>query len=99
MAAVMQMLQIDEGKYQALQLPIVFCAIDTDRLILETTEAVAAAIGADRVGIRLCPYNTWMDATDTVERAMAKNIYLVQELQKRVPGMAYIHMVSTFSLN
>eukprot|EP00878_Enallax_costatus_P010180 GHUV01010626.1.p2 GENE.GHUV01010626.1~~GHUV01010626.1.p2 ORF type:complete len:135 (+),score=26.79 GHUV01010626.1:2367-2771(+) len=34
-----------------------------------------------------------MDATDTVDRAIEKNIYLVQELERRVPGMAYIHMV------
>eukprot|EP00879_Flechtneria_rotunda_P030841 GHRR01033533.1.p1 GENE.GHRR01033533.1~~GHRR01033533.1.p1 ORF type:complete len:354 (+),score=113.72 GHRR01033533.1:2089-3150(+) len=63
------------------------------RLILEVAEATANAIDADHVGIRLSPYNTFLDASDTVERAIEKNVLLMKELDKRVPGLAYIHMV------
>jgi len=61
--------------------------------MLEVLEAVAAAVGEDRVGVRLCPYNIWMDATDTVEAAVRKNVWLMQELSRRLPGLAYVHMV------
>jgi 12-oxophytodienoic acid reductase len=63
------------------------------RLLLEVMEAVAGAIGADRVGLRLSPYNSFLDAQDTVERAIEKNVWLMRELDRRVPGLAYIHMV------
>jgi 2,4-dienoyl-CoA reductase-like NADH-dependent reductase (Old Yellow Enzyme family) len=56
-------------------------------------EAVAAAIGPQRVGLRLSPYNTFLDACDNVERAVEKNVWLMQALDKRVPGLAYMHMV------
>jgi 2,4-dienoyl-CoA reductase-like NADH-dependent reductase (Old Yellow Enzyme family) len=55
--------------------------------------AVAGAIGAERVGLRLSPYNTFLDACDSVERAVEKNTWLMGELDARVPGLAYIHMV------
>ncbi|KAF6263436.1 putative 12-oxophytodienoic acid reductase [Scenedesmus sp. NREL 46B-D3] len=63
------------------------------RLLLEVMEAVAAAVGAQRVGLRLSPYNTFLDACDDVQRAVQKNVWLVQELDRRVPGLAYLHMV------
>lgn len=63
------------------------------RLLLEVMEAVAAAIGPERVGLRLSPYNTFLDAKDTVERAIEKNVWLMKELDSRVPGLAYVHMV------
>eukprot|EP00775_Hariotina_reticulata_P009807 gene9807-9965_t len=63
------------------------------RLLLEVMEAVAAAVGADRVGLRLSPYNTFLNACDSVERAVEKNVWLMKELDRRVPGLAYIHMV------
>lgn len=56
-------------------------------------EAVTKAIGADRVGLRLSPYNQFLDAEDTVDRAIEKNVWLMKELDRRVPGLAYIHMV------
>lgn len=55
--------------------------------------AVAAAIGPERVGLRLSPYNTFLDACDTVERAVEKNTWLMKTLDQRVPGLAYMHMV------
>jgi hypothetical protein len=66
----------------------------TCRLLLEVMEAVAAAIGPARVGLRLSPYNTFLDACDSVERAIEKNVWLMQQLDNRVPGLAYMHMVS-----
>jgi len=63
------------------------------RFMLEVLEAVAAVVGEDRVGVRLCPYNIWMDATDAVDAAVEKNVWLMQELSRRLPGLAYVHMV------
>jgi 2,4-dienoyl-CoA reductase-like NADH-dependent reductase (Old Yellow Enzyme family) len=66
--------------------------------MLEVTEAVAAAIGAERVGLRLSPYNSFLSAQDTVPRAIEKNVWLMKQLDSRVPKMAYIHMVSCLLL-
>jgi len=68
------------------------------RLMLEVVEAVAAAVGAERVGLRLSPYNTFLSAQDTVPRAIEKNVWLMKELDRRVPDMAYIHMVRVTQL-
>ena len=61
--------------------------------MLEVVEAVAGAVGAERVGLRLSPYNTFLSAQDSVPRAIEKNVWLMKELDRRVPGLAYIHMV------
>jgi hypothetical protein len=63
--------------------------------MLEVTEAVAAAVGAERVGLRLSPYNSFLSAQDTVERANEKNVWLMKQLDSRVPDLAYVHMVSS----
>lgn len=63
------------------------------RLMLQVLEAVAAAVGEEHVGVRLCPYNVWMDATDGIDAAVDKNVWLMQELQQRLPDLAYVHMV------
>jgi 2,4-dienoyl-CoA reductase-like NADH-dependent reductase (Old Yellow Enzyme family) len=62
--------------------------------MIEVMEAVAGAIGAERCGVRLSPYNSFLDAQDSVARAVEKNVWLMQQLDARVPGLAYIHMVS-----
>lgn len=74
-------------------LHVVPSMVEPCRFVLEVLEAVAAAVGEDRVGVRLCPYNIWMDATDTVEAAVQKNVWLMQELNRRLPALAYVHMV------
>ena len=61
--------------------------------MLEVVAAVAGAVGAERTGLRLSPYNSFLSAQDSVERAIEKNVWLMKELDSRVPGMAYIHMV------
>jgi 2,4-dienoyl-CoA reductase-like NADH-dependent reductase (Old Yellow Enzyme family) len=63
--------------------------------MLEVLEAVAGAVGAERTGIRLSPYNSFLSASDdSTEKAIEKNVWLMKEMDKRVPNLAYIHMVS-----
>jgi 2,4-dienoyl-CoA reductase-like NADH-dependent reductase (Old Yellow Enzyme family) len=63
--------------------------------MLEVLQAVAGAVGAERTGIRLSPYNSFLSASDdSVEKSIEKNVWLMKEMDKRVPNLAYIHMVS-----
>jgi 2,4-dienoyl-CoA reductase-like NADH-dependent reductase (Old Yellow Enzyme family) len=49
------------------------------RLILEVVEAIAAAIGADRVALRLSPYTDMRGiCDDSIQRAIDKNVWLLQ---------------------
>ncbi|KAF3765204.1 NADPH dehydrogenase [Cryphonectria parasitica EP155] len=61
------------------------------RFALETTKAVAAAIGGDRTAIRLSPYSSFQDMgmADPVPQFS----YLVRELKQF--GLAYIHLVES----
>lgn len=59
------------------------------RLILETVDAMAARIGAHRVGVRLAPNNLQFDMPEYVGNEAAY-LYLAQELGKR--GLAYVHL-------
>lgn len=54
---------------------------------------MAKAVGAERTGLRLSPFNSFLSAQDSVERAIEKNVWLMKELDARTPGLAYIHMV------
>jgi 2,4-dienoyl-CoA reductase-like NADH-dependent reductase (Old Yellow Enzyme family) len=65
--------------------------------MIEVMEAVAGAIGAERCGVRLSPYNEFLDAQDSVQRAIDKNVWLMKQLDQRVPGLAYIHMVRHYT--
>lgn len=58
------------------------------RFVVEVAEASAEAIGADRVGIRLSPYNTFNDLPlfDEVE---AEYVLLAGKLR----GLVYLHLV------
>jgi N-ethylmaleimide reductase len=60
------------------------------RFVIETAVAVSAAIGAERVGIRLSPFSTYNDMPvyDEIE---ATYLYLAQKLNET--GMAYIHLL------
>jgi N-ethylmaleimide reductase len=60
------------------------------RFVLEVAEAVGAAIGRDRTGIRLSPFGVFNDmpAYDAME---ADYRYLAGELDKR--GLVYVHLV------
>lgn len=49
------------------------------RLILEVMEAAAAAIGQDRLALRLSPYTDNRSIRDdSIQRAIDKNVWLVQ---------------------
>ena len=60
------------------------------RFVLEVAEAAIAAIGKDRVGIRLSPFGVFNDMPlyDAMEADYA---YLAQQLNAR--GLVYIHLV------
>ena len=63
------------------------------RMILETIQAVADAIGEDKVAIRLSPYSNFqgMNNDDNVEVFT----YLCQQIRERFPKFAYVHMVES----
>ncbi len=59
------------------------------RLLLEVVDAVAAAVGANRVGVRLTPMGRFMGMGDRTPEATFGHI--VRELDRR--GLAYLHLV------
>jgi N-ethylmaleimide reductase len=61
------------------------------RFVLEVVDAVAATVGAPRVGIRLSPWcPPFVNDMDFVTEAGEITLYLAEELSKR--GIAYIHI-------
>jgi len=60
------------------------------RFVLEVADAVIAAIGKDRVGIRLSPYGVFNDMAlyDAME---ADTLWLVRQIAAR--GLVYVHLV------
>jgi N-ethylmaleimide reductase len=65
------------------------------RLILEIADAVISAIGKEKTGIRLSPYNTYNDLP-TYEEAFTTYDYIAKELNKR--GILFIHLIDYASL-
>ena len=61
------------------------------RLLNEVTEAVAGVWGADRVGVRLSPVNSFNDISDTDPKATFG--FVAWELNRF--GLAYLHVVET----
>ena len=61
------------------------------RFVLETTEKVVAAIGSDKVGIRLSPYGVNGDVQYEYDDLVELYNYLALELKKL--DIAYIHIV------
>ncbi|XVF09130.1 hypothetical protein REPUB_Repub07fG0064700 [Reevesia pubescens] len=59
------------------------------RFALEVIEAVANEIGADRVGIRLSPFATYLDSGDSNPTALG--VYMAESLSKY--GILYCHVV------
>ncbi len=60
------------------------------RFVIEITQAVADAIGADKVGMRLSPYNT-LGSLPHYEEIDATYQYLAKEMSRI--GIQYIHLV------
>lgn len=59
------------------------------RLVLEVTDAVIAAVGADKVGVRLSPFS-FFQGTATSD-IISHYGYVVQNLEKK--GLSYVHLV------
>jgi N-ethylmaleimide reductase len=63
------------------------------RFVLEVVDAVAAAIGSERVGIRLSPFNAFNDLEANYPGEEAELLELVRELDARRLG--YLHLIAT----
>lgn len=59
------------------------------RLLLEVVDTVISIWGKERVGVRLSPYGTFNDMSDSNTQALFT--YVTQQLNAR--GIAYIHMI------
>lgn len=59
------------------------------RFMLEVVDAVGAAIGFDRVGLRISPLNTYNDSSDTNAKALTQ--HLCKELNSR--NLAFLDVV------
>lgn len=59
------------------------------RLLLEVTDAVISVFGKDRVGVRLSPYGTFNDMSDSDPVGLFT--YVLAELSAR--GIAYAHLI------
>ena len=60
------------------------------RFVLEAVDAVIAAIGQGRVGIRLSPFNPFNDLESGFEGEREQYLALIAELAKR--GIGYVHL-------
>jgi N-ethylmaleimide reductase len=63
------------------------------RFVLEVLDAVIAAIGAGRVGVRISPFNPFNDLAANYENEEAEYLELVREFAKR--NIAYLHLIAT----
>ncbi|KAK1232842.1 hypothetical protein PQX77_004008 [Marasmius sp. AFHP31] len=61
------------------------------RFALEMVDAVVKAVGPRKTGLRLSPWNTFQETTD--KDPVPTYSYLVKELKKAHPTLAYIHVV------
>ena len=68
---------------------------DRNRFAIEVTQAVAAAIGADKVGIRLSPYGVF-NGTGPFAEVDAQYLALCQELSAL--GLLYLHVLDHSSM-
>ena len=66
-------------------------ATGRNRFALEVAQAVAAAIGAERAGIRLSPYGVFNDMSGSYDGIAAQYTALAADLGRL--GLAYLHLV------
>lgn len=66
------------------------------RFVIEVTQKIADAIGADKTGIRISPYGTFnnMEVFDNVEETY---LHLIEKLQSM--NLAYLHIAEMASLS
>jgi N-ethylmaleimide reductase len=65
------------------------CVQSRSQFALDVVQAVAAVVGADRVGMRIGPLNSWHEMNDPEREPLTR--YLCQELSKI--GIAYVHLI------
>jgi N-ethylmaleimide reductase len=63
------------------------------RFLLELVDAVSEAIGRERVGVRLSPFNAYNDLAAGYEGEAEVTLALVRELAAR--GIGYLHVITT----
>ncbi len=63
------------------------------RYVLEVVDATIAAIGSERVGVRLSPFNAFNDLAANFDNEEAELLVLVRELSARRIG--YLHLIAT----
>lgn len=68
------------------------------RFSLEIIDAVSAAIGADRVGVRFSPWTTFQDMEVNEEKSLPQFKYLFEQLENRAKEneknrLSYIHVI------
>ena len=63
------------------------------RFHLEIMDAIVTAVGPKRSAVRLSPWNTYQDMG--MEDPVPQFSYLVEELKKRHPDLAFIHTVTS----
>lgn len=63
--------------------------------VLEVVNAVAEAIGEEKTAIRISPCGDFQDMKD--DTPVETYGYLVSELQKRHPKLAYLHLIEVRS--
>ncbi|KAG9127788.1 hypothetical protein FRC07_009175, partial [Ceratobasidium sp. 392] len=61
------------------------------RFVLEVAEAVTAAVGAKKTGIRLSPWSTFQGMR--MKNPIPTFSYVLEQLVQRFPDFAYIHLV------
>ena len=61
------------------------------RFPLEIIEAVSKAVGEDRVGFRISPWNTWQGMR--MENPKPTFAYFVSQAKERFPNLAYLHAI------
>ncbi|KAG8691674.1 hypothetical protein FRC08_010112 [Ceratobasidium sp. 394] len=61
------------------------------RMVLEVAEAVTAAVGAKRTGIRFSPWGTFQGMR--MKNPIPTFSYVLEQLVQRYPDLAYVHFV------
>lgn len=61
------------------------------RFPLEVIESVSKAVGEDRVGFRISPWNTWQGMK--MEDPRPTFAYFVSQAKERFPDLAYLHVI------
>lgn len=67
------------------------------RFALEIMDAIVAAVGESKVAIRFSPWSRFQDMRMDDAGAIAQFSYVVNELKRRHPKLAFLHVVAQTS--